>query len=893
MYYFISSPVLLLCVSYTISTLETRIKWPSAQQEALDEVNDAKIIKAVQQSMAEWSIKSHKHQRKKRAVKKVCYNEVGCFEDSGPFSYLEMLPSPPEEINTKFYFYSTKNRSEQPLLELPFVNMTEAFQKSSNESLNESIEEEPTSAFSKFAYTMEDMDGFDELSTRVIVHGFGSACPHVWIYEMKTALMAVENCIVICVDWENGATLPNYVRAAANTRLVGKQLAMLLRNLQEHKGLNLAKTHIIGFSLGAHAAGFAGAELPGLKRITGLDPAGPLFESQHPKVRLDNTDAEFVDVIHSNGENLILGGLGSWQPMGDVDFYPNGGRVQTGCSNLFVGAITDFVWSQAAEVEGRSLCNHRRAYKFFIDSVAPRCQFPAFSCNSYEDFLKGQCFPCKEDGSDIGKSKCGNMGYYADRSTGRGQLYLVTREEEPFCAHQFHIEIHNSFNDLPLRTIGKLEATLEGEGGLNETFLITEKEDAEFFAGDVVSKIIVPHPALGFPTKLTLQYKSYSGWLTKGLPHWDIDKVILTDSYDRSHSLCKPSLSLSSGMPVHMSLLPGICDIPEESATTVPPTTSELDQPGQDRVGVDGEDGVESVKNRKDILNLGANFKISKNRTYTLEANGNSYEILPWQPILEGNALDRDQIAESSRSLRSEDREIYEPILKSNEDHDSSSTVVSKGRNLHVFDEKEIVEPILKPTTPKTRKVKEITYNSTESKKPAKSQDNGPMTVQLFPFRLGELLERAERYARETLLPLISEQAPKFFGFGTAKEPSERKPRYIPRYEELAFQRSERRQDNHEKSLVSAESQNRRNILDLSRPQRADEQRKFTTTDIYYVNKIGKTWDLRTDGIELASDLRDPHQIRIDLPTYRPPVKRSTTDLITTDDSSSKKQKAT
>lgn len=55
----------------------------------------------------------------------------------------------------------------------------------------------------------------------------------------------------------------------------------------------------------------------------GLDPAGPLFEAQHTKARLDSTDANFVDVIHSNGENLILGGLGSWQPMGDVDFYPS------------------------------------------------------------------------------------------------------------------------------------------------------------------------------------------------------------------------------------------------------------------------------------------------------------------------------------------------------------------------------------------------------------------------------------------------------------------------------------------------------------------------------------------------------------------------------------------
>lgn len=93
----------------------------------------------------------------------------------------------------------------------------------------------------------------------------------------------------------------------------------------------------------------------------------------------------FVDVIHSNGENLILGGLGSWQPMGHVDFYPNGGRMQTGCSNLFVGAVTDIIWSSANE--GRSLCNHRRAYKFFTDSVSPKCHFPSFPCETYDDFL--------------------------------------------------------------------------------------------------------------------------------------------------------------------------------------------------------------------------------------------------------------------------------------------------------------------------------------------------------------------------------------------------------------------------------------------------------------------------------------------------------------------------
>lgn len=85
-----------------------------------------------------------------------------------------------------------------------------------------------------------------------------------------TIFCSQEDCIIICVDWEAGATLPNYVRAAANTRLIGKQLAFLMKNLQEHKRLDLSRVHIIGFSLGAHVSGFAGSELAGLRRITGL-----------------------------------------------------------------------------------------------------------------------------------------------------------------------------------------------------------------------------------------------------------------------------------------------------------------------------------------------------------------------------------------------------------------------------------------------------------------------------------------------------------------------------------------------------------------------------------------------------------------------------------------------
>ena len=42
----------------------------------------------------------------------------------------------------------------------------------------------------------------------------------------------------------------------------------------------------------------------------GLDPAGPYFENTDPSVRLDPTDALFVDVIHTDGTHNLLLGLG-------------------------------------------------------------------------------------------------------------------------------------------------------------------------------------------------------------------------------------------------------------------------------------------------------------------------------------------------------------------------------------------------------------------------------------------------------------------------------------------------------------------------------------------------------------------------------------------------------
>lgn len=379
------------------------------------------------------------------------------------------------------------------------------------------------------------------------------------------------------------------------------------------------------------------------------------------------------------------------------------------------------------------------------------------------------------------------MGYYADKSTGRGQLYLVTREEEPFCAHQFHMEIHTSESDLPLRTIGKIEATLEGDHSLNETFSITDKDDTELFAGDVISRILVPHPALGFPKSISLTYKTYSGWLSKGLPHWTISKIVLTDSFGQSYSMCRNYMLLESGNPVYIKLQPGVCEISHENDITFSPfdadtATKRFDANAGTTTGYTDEndgDDVDKLREKKNVINLGTNYKIAPNKTY---AYSNKATNLPWQPVLEnGNSLERNS-AESSRGFQSYmPGEIFEPILK---ERQKPKANVGRSFNVeekpNVFNEQEIMEPILKATTPRNRKTKNMPMES------AATRENSYFNVQLLPFRLGELFERAEKYARETLLPLISEQAPRFFGFGTERdEPSDRKPRYIPKIGEL------------------------------------------------------------------------------------------------------------
>ena len=95
-----------------------------------------------------------------------------------------------------------------------------------------------------------------------------------WLITMKNKLLKRDDFNIIIVDWSFGAKSP-FEQAAGNTRLVGAQMAELIRFLVNSTNAIAESFYVVGSDLGAHVAGFAGKDIgklteTGLGRITGM-----------------------------------------------------------------------------------------------------------------------------------------------------------------------------------------------------------------------------------------------------------------------------------------------------------------------------------------------------------------------------------------------------------------------------------------------------------------------------------------------------------------------------------------------------------------------------------------------------------------------------------------------
>uniref|UniRef100_A0A673BFK1 Lipase domain-containing protein n=1 Tax=Sphaeramia orbicularis TaxID=375764 RepID=A0A673BFK1_9TELE len=256
--------------------------------------------------------------------------------------------------------------------------------------------------------------------TRFIIPGYLDKGDEDWTQELCRSMLKWENINCIAVDWNKGVRT-TYASGANNVRVLGAQVASMVAYVMSYYKQKADAFHLIGHSLGAHAAGDAGSRISGLGRITGLDPTEPYFEGCNASVRLDSSDV-------LTGPAVVLlwfsSGLGMTQPVGHVDFYPNGGELMPGCkSNKGKPTELDAIWEGTANFDA---CNHVRAYQYYSESVVKAQGFMGYPCPDKDSFASEKCFPCAD-------KTCPLMGHRVDRSpVTPGQYFLHTGDSTPF-----------------------------------------------------------------------------------------------------------------------------------------------------------------------------------------------------------------------------------------------------------------------------------------------------------------------------------------------------------------------------------------------------------------------------------------------------------------------------
>ena len=377
--------------------------------------------------------------------------------------------------------------------------------------------------------------------------------------------------------------------------------------------------------------------------------------------------------------------------------------------------------------------------------------------------------------------------------------------------------------------------------------------------------------------------------------------MAIVDSFGKTLSVCKKGLSLESGKPVFLPLFAGECNVPAESDNSTSPAMERLMEEKQGGIGpFTKEQNYEMKDDRTETISkeraaslssskgLGPftkeqnvrmverkeNFKASNFEETSSRGSGsnNPWNIVDISSDGDSNSLENSDSERGrgfsglnffgARSSSSPDPsveptteflpEIREPVLQV----DKKET----GRSLKF---PEITEPILRP-----RSARQNTRNEVHGREKPKeeiqetSSTSRAFTVQFLPERLAGILAQAERYARQTLLPLISQYTPSFVT-GTRFE----EPKYFPPLGEIA---SENHRETNESAMTTNNDRQR---------QRSDD--RIDNTESFTEEKAKNSSNATSMEVlpltETNYQERDLNSTRIDESNEWTPVEHSTT----------------
>ncbi|KAF5928099.1 hypothetical protein HPG69_015365 [Diceros bicornis minor] len=164
-----------------------------------------------------------------------------------------------------------------------------------------------------------------------------------------------------------------------------------------------------------------------------MDPVEASFQSTPEEVQLHPSDADFVDVIHTDAAPLTaFMGFRINQRVGHFDFFPNGGEEMQGSKkNVLLQTV-----GQTAS--GRS-------YKYYSKSILNSDGFTAYPCDSYRTFDSNKCFPRPDAG-------CPQMGHYADqfasKTSEEQQKFFLNTGDSSSLARKLHFDFPTQGNKV-------------------------------------------------------------------------------------------------------------------------------------------------------------------------------------------------------------------------------------------------------------------------------------------------------------------------------------------------------------------------------------------------------------------------------------------------------------